>query len=90
MTNIEIEKNDIIGVCMRDTGGHAPLQVVDEEPPAGLSLYQYTQSIIDCNHADDVQNFIESDLNSSPHSFGLHAFVDVAGKIAVNDLLYLS
>ena len=32
--NYQIQENDIIGVCVRDTGGHGPLYSVDEDASA--------------------------------------------------------
>ena len=74
-----IEKNDIIGVCMRDTATRDPLYVLDEEPPPGYSLYEYPNSRFCSSSQFDI--FTESDLSSSPESFGLHAILIMTGKI---------
>ena len=76
-----IEKNDIIGVCMRNTGSRDPLYVLDEEPPPGYSLYEHPAG--NCHGGGGIPNFMETDLNSSPEMFGLHAFLGVTGKKTV-------
>ena len=68
----QIQKNDIIGVCMRDAGKYDPLYSLDEDAP-GHTVYQYP-STDDCNKAGDIENFDLGDLDQSPkHDFGLHA-----------------
>ena len=83
--NHEIQENDIIGVCMRDEGGnHDPLYSLDEEAPAGYTVYEYPNTD-DCsnNHDGDVDSFEASDpaisLTANP-GFGLHAHLSVVGK----------
>ena len=79
MISAEIEKNDIIGVCMRFSDSWKPLYVLDEEPPSGYSLYKYPSS--DRCQENEFDTFTESDLSSSPESFGLHAILITTGKI---------
>ena len=80
--NYPILQNDIIGVCMRDAGRHDPLYSLDEEAPAGYTVYEYPNTD-DCNMAGDVVSFVASDesLNLTPMpEFGLHAHLNIMGK----------
>ena len=80
--NNPIQENDIIGVCMRDSGGHDPLYSLDEGAPASYTVYQYPDTD-NCNQRDDVDSFIASDPGISltaQTGFGLHAHLSIVGK----------
>lgn len=79
MVSHQIEKNDIIGVCMRDSKGHDPLFVLDEGAPANYTLYDFPDTT-DCNNRQgQVENFITSDKMSVFNGYGLHARLIIAG-----------
>ena len=77
-----IEKNDIIGVCMRDSGNHDPLYTLDADAP-GQKVYQYVDTD-DCNKKGDIDMFALSDLSQTPsYEFGLHAYLQVTCELQI-------
>ena len=74
-----VEKNDVIGVCMRDAGKHDPLYSLDSNAP-GYTVYQYLDTD-DCNKKGDIQTFTLSPTDLTPlDNFGLHAQLDIIGN----------
>ena len=64
---------------------YKPLYILDEEPPSGYSLYKYPSS--ERCQESGFDTFSESDLDSSPESYGLHAILIMTGKIMSSYIL---
>ena len=77
-----IQKNDVIGVCMRDSSGRDPLYSLDEGAPTDFTVYQYPDTD-NCNTRGVVDSFVASDSDISLQSingFGLHAYLNITGE----------
>ena len=82
-----IEKNDIIGVCMRDAGKHDPLYSLDAAAP-GQKVYQYMDTD-DCNKKGDINTFALADLSQTPsNDFGLHAYLQVTSELTMKPKIH--
>ena len=76
--NYPIEKNDVIGVCMRDAGMHDPLYSLDSNA-TGYSVYQYDDTV-DCNKKGDISTFtLSPSYLYQFDNYGLHAQLDITG-----------
>ena len=74
--NGQVQKNDIIGVCMRNVGNSDPLFSLDEDAP-GHTVYHYPNTD-DCG--GNSNSFTEMELDSPTSGFGLHAYLVVTGE----------
>ena len=73
-----IEKNDVIGVCMRETGDIHPLFSVDSNA-TGYSVYQYDRTS-DCDRRGSRRFSLSPRKQIQMNNFGLHAHLDTTGK----------
>ena len=82
--NHPIEKNDVIGVCMRETGNFDPLFSVDSNA-TGYSVYRYVNTN-DCDGRGSESFTLSPTAQIQMSDFGLHAHLDTTGKGNVEQL----
>lgn len=83
MISHQIQKNDIIGACMTDTGNYNPLYSIDEDAPQNYTVYQYSHTD-DCRGDGQVQNFMTFNQDISLQAvdgYGLHAHLSITGNL---------